>query len=531
VGAEISGVPTAAQGASGVLPPIVSSRRPDSSPGADHHTPRLLSLGTSGATGAIGALLVLLGGAQQGSVFTVKAKNAWFFGSTTRFSTGVATNTRFLGIALVYLGIALMLGAWLEVVRTVRARPGTPIRPLVGILLAWEVPVLLMAPLFSRDVYYYAAEGQLVAQGVNPYLHGPSALGGGPFLSLVDPLWRHSPAPYGPLWERLSGWVVQMSGHDVLGALSGFRLIALMGVTLLAWAVPMLARSIGRDRSVAFALAVLNPLVLLDLLGGAHNDALMLGLLVAACALARQRHVLAGLILCALAAEVKIPALIGAVFIGWWWAGERATWRPRLAKVTSALVCTAGLMAAISAISTLGWGWISGVSRNPGSVVSWLDPATAVGLALAHAASALGYGGHSVAFVHGARVVALGIAALISVFLLVRSRRVGDIGAIGWSLLAFAVLGPVVWPWYETWGLVFLAIVAERWTLRLLLVVSAVACFADVPSPGLLIAANPILVSLCWACLAGLIGLFVVLRRADQAVLSPVRERATRTTP
>jgi len=479
----------------------------------------------SGATGAVGALLVLLGGAQQGSPFTVKATSAWFFGNGPKASISIAATTRFLGIVLVYLGIALMLGAWYEVVRTVRARPGTPAKPLVMILVAWGVPVFLMAPMFSRDVYSYAAQGQLVTRGINPYLHGPIALGRGPFLNLVDPLWRHSPAPYGPAWERLSEWIVKLSGHDVLGSVIGFRIVALVGVILLAWAVPALARSIGRDGSVAFALGVLNPLVLLDLLGGAHNDALMLGLLVTACALARKRHILAGLTLCALAAEVKMPALIGAAFIGWWWAETEASWPRRLVKVASALLLTAGLMAAISAFSALGWGWTSGLS-NPGSVVSWLDPATAVGLALAHAASALGYAGHSVAFVHSARAVSLGIAAVISVCLLVRSRGVGGIEAIGWSLLAFVILGPVVWPWYETWGFVFLAVVAERWTLRLLLILSALACFADVPSPGLLIAATPILVAICWAGLVGLVGLFVVTRVAP--VKSPrVEARGT----
>jgi alpha-1,6-mannosyltransferase len=302
-----------------------------------------------------------------------------------------------------------------------------------------------------------------------------------------------------------------LSGHDVVGSVVGFRVIALIGVTLLAWAVPSLAHGIGRDGSVAFALAVLNPLVLLDLLGAAHNDALMVGLLVAACALARRNHVLVGLTLCALAAEVKIPALIGAAFIGWWWAGAEARWRPRLLKVVAALVLTAGLIAAISVVSGLGWGWVGGLS-NPGSVVSWLDPATAVGLAMAHIASALGYAGHSAAFVHSARLVALGIAAVLSAYLLVRSPRFGDIEAIGWSLLAFVVLGPVVWPWYETWGFVFLAVVAEKWTLRLLLVLSAVACFADVPSPGLLVDADPILVAVCWTCLAGIIGFLVITR-------------------
>ncbi|MGA2037014.1 MAG: polyprenol phosphomannose-dependent alpha 1,6 mannosyltransferase MptB, partial [Acidimicrobiales bacterium] len=371
--------------------------------------------------------------------------------------------------------------------------------------------VCLMAPLFSRDIYSYAAQGEMVTQGINPYVHGPSALGGSPYLSLVDPLWRHSPAPYGPAWERLSGWIVQLSNHDVLTAIVGFRVVALIGVTLLAWGVPVLARSIGRDASGAFALAVLNPLVLLDLLGGSHNDALMLGLLVAGCALARRRKILAGLLLCALAAEVKIPALVGAAFIGWWWAGAGSSWRQRLVRVTSALLSTAGLMVTIGAICGLGWRWVDGLS-NPGAVVSWLDPSTAVGLLLAHVAGFLGYARHQTAFVQSARAVALGIATVLSIRLLVRSERVGELQAIGWSLLAFVILGPVVWPWYETWGFVFLAVVAEGWILPLVLVLSSVACFANVPKPGLLIAANPILVSISWACFVGAIGLFLVTR-------------------
>ena len=62
-------------------------------------------------------------------------------------------------------------------------------------------------------------------------------------------------------------------------------------------------------------MAVLNPLVLLVLLGGAHNDALMLGLLVLGCVLAVRRHPLTGLACCALAAEVKAPALLATLFI------------------------------------------------------------------------------------------------------------------------------------------------------------------------------------------------------------------------
>ncbi len=472
---------------------------------------RGLPLGLSALAGFVGELCILAGASQPGSPFTLTGPGAWFFGNGAHVTVGVTTtNARFLAVMLVYVGIALMLGAWYEVVRSTRASTAVPLTSLAAIFVAWGIPILVMPPLFSRDVYYYAAQGEMVSRGMNPYNHGPGILGSSSFLRLVDPLWAHSVAPYGPVWERVSGWIVALSHHDVLAAVVGFRLIALLGVTIVGVAVPVLARGVGRDASVGFALAVLNPLVLLVLVGGAHNDALMLGLLVAGCAMARKGHVLAGLTMCALAAEVKIPALIGIAFIGWWWAGEGARWPRRTARLAAAAGFGVGVMAGISALSSLGWRWIS-ILSTPGSVVSWLDPATGVGLALAHVASALGLGGHAMTFVDGARAVMLGLAAVIAVVLLVRSHE-GDPGPIGWSLLIFVALGPAAWPWYDTWGLVFLAAVAEGWLLGLVFVLSAVACVVDVPRPRVLISGDPVLITITWTAFALALCLYVLTR-------------------
>jgi alpha-1,6-mannosyltransferase len=404
-----------------------------------------------------------------------------------------------------------MLGSWLEIVRTLRRHPDTALVRVLSIIALWTVPVLFMPPLFSRDVYSYAAQGEMVSRGVSPYLHGPTVLGPNRFLSLVDPLWKNARAPYGPGWERLSGAVVHLARHDVLAAIVGFRAVALCGVVLMAWGIPVLARSVGRDQSVALALAVLNPLVLLVLLGGAHNDALMLGLLVAGCALARRHYALLGVVLCVLAAEVKIPALIGAAFIGWWWSDGATAWRQRIPRVALALFVAVGLLVGISAVSGLGWHWLNGLS-SPGVVVSWLDPATAVGLTLGHIATLFGLGHHSGALVQACRALALGLAAVISGALIARSDRVGAIRALGLSLLVFVVLGPVVWPWYEAWGIVFLAVVAEGWTLRIILGLSVVACFADVPGLRLLGANDPVLTIAGWACLIVVVIAFAVAR-------------------
>jgi alpha-1,6-mannosyltransferase len=473
---------------------------------------RPVGLRVAGAGGCVGALSVLLGSAQTGSPFVLKLSGAWFFGTqAARASPTVGRNDTFLGIMLVYVGVAIMVAAWLEIVRTLRRHPDTALGKVVTITVLWTIPVLIMPPLFSRDVYSYAAQGEMVSRGVSPYLHGPNALGPNRFLTLVDPLWKNARAPYGPGWERLSGAIVHLAHRDVLASIVGFRAVALGGVALIAWGIPVLARSVGRDPAVAFALAVLNPLVLLVLLGGAHNDALMLGLLVAGCALARRNHALVGVALCVLAAEVKIPALIGAAFIGWWWSDGATAWRQRIPRLAVALLFAFGLLACISAVAGLGWRWLSGLS-SPGVVVSWLDPATAVGLTLGHLSNLLGFGHDSVVFVQACRVAALGLAAVVSAGLIARSPRIGAIRALGLSLLVFVVLGPVVWPWYEAWGIVFLAVVAEGWTLRIVLALSAVACFADVPDPRLLGANSPVLTIVGWTCLVIAVLVFAAVR-------------------
>ena len=462
---------------------------------------RPIPLSIAGGAGFVGAICVLIGVAQKGSPFTSKLPNAWFFG-LGHATSGAGQAGTFLGVAILYFGIVLMIGSWFEVVRTLRRNPGTPVRTVLTIIGLWTIPIAVMPPLFSRDVYSYAAQGEMVSRGINPYVNGPTALGYNSYLRLVDPIWRNSHAPYGPAWERLAGVIVQLARHDVVASIVGFRLVALIGIGLIAWGVPILARSVGRDPATALALAVLNPLVLLVLLGGAHNDALMLGLLVAGCAAARRHHILVALVLCALAAEVKVPALVGVLFIGWWWSNAAETEQQRTARIVGAVLTVLGLMAVIGLLSGLGWRWLAGLT-DPGVVVSWGDPVTAIGLGLSHASRALGFGAHATTFVQTVRAVGLVVAAVIAVGLMTRWRT-RPIQALGWSFLAFVLLGPIVWPWYETWGFVFLAVIAEGWTLRMLLALSAIACFADLPGSRYFEAVTaPALTVLCWMVLAG----------------------------
>ena len=355
----------------------------------------------------------------------------------------------------------------------------------------------------------------MMSRGINPYLFGPGMIGVNAFSGLVDKLWANVTSPYGPLFLWIAGVNATVVRHNELLAVVGFRLLAFIGVLLIAFFVPRLARSYGRDPSVAFVLAVLNPLVLLHLVAGAHNDALMIGCLVAGLSLAREGRPVLGVLLCTIGATVKIPAFIGVVYIGWGWLGDEAPWRARLKPAIWATLLAAALMTAVSQMVGLGWGWVSALG-NPGTVRSWLDPPTAVGLWAAKLVSVIGLGNHQDLLLKGARSLGLLIAAAIGVRLLWQAKGAETMRAMGLTLLAVVFLGPSVQPWYLAWCVVVLATIAEHRLRVLVIVLSCVSCFFGLPGARTLVVqfgeANPILIVLASIAMISLLAIPIVMR-------------------
>ena len=119
---------------------------------------------------------------------------------------------------------------------------------------------MAVAPLFSRDVFSYAAQGEMMSHHINPYTTGRAPWARGPYVSGVDSLWLNTPAPYGPLFLLLAGWSATLSLHHALITVLLLRVQSVAGVALIAYCIPKLARSFGKDPGPAFVLAVLNPL-------------------------------------------------------------------------------------------------------------------------------------------------------------------------------------------------------------------------------------------------------------------------------
>jgi hypothetical protein len=335
-------------------------------------------------------------------------------------------------------------------------------------------------------VYSYAAQGDMVTHGITPYQYGPSTLGAGPYVTNVDPLLGNAPAPYGPLFLRVDGLLVTLTGHNPLATVVGLRLLALVGVVLMAVFIPKLAEACGRDPATAFTLAVLNPITLLHLLGGAHNDALMLGLLVAGVALAKRGRPVLGIVVCTLAVGIKVPAAVGILYIGWDWLGTDVPWRERVRPLLTACLIAGGVMAVLANVTGMGWGWVTSLG-TPDAVRSMIAPTTFLGTWGGHLFHALGVGPSPHAILSLARGLGLAAAAAAGALLFLRSRRIGTVQALALTLLAIVVLGPVVQPWYVAWGLILLAPVAAGRAWGVLIGLSIGVSFLELPGARLLL--------------------------------------------
>ncbi|MEU3342606.1 polyprenol phosphomannose-dependent alpha 1,6 mannosyltransferase MptB [Streptomyces sp. NPDC006668] len=414
-----------------------------------------------------------------------------------------------LGLVGVYFGVVILIAAWVLLGRLVRgAEPPSP-RSLLLVLATWSAPLLIAPPLFSRDVYSYLAQGAMVDAHIDVYANGPAQLGG-PLADQVAPLWQHTGAPYGPVFLAVASHLSDLTRGQLPAGLVGMRLVALLGVALMAAALPRLARHSGADPAAALWLGALNPLVLLHLVAGAHNDAIMLGLLGVGLVAALGRWPVLGAVLVTLAALVKAPAALGlaAVVV----LQVRAGRHPARAVLTTG-VATAATTVAATAVAGTGYGWIGAldtpVSAHNWALTSLLGRAT--GALLEHLGSDLAPLALPAWHVLGLAVTALVIAAI---WWRLRPRPVY---ALGLSLATVAAFGPAIRPWYALWGLFLIAAAAPTTSMRhRVAAVTGVLALATLPSGG------PVDTGQLVLAVSGGVLAVVVLWQAQQAAQAPV---------
>jgi alpha-1,6-mannosyltransferase len=337
------------------------------------------------------------------------------------------------------VGVALLGLAWVLLWRGAGSGPLLPGRRLWWVVAAWTAPLLFAAPLASQDVWHYGAEGQMVLDGYGAY-RPASVLGHSVWTLAVDNKWATRPPLYGPGALDLSAFFVKLSGGRPWVAAECWRLTAVIGLVLCAWGVTRIVSRHGANPTRATLAAAANPALLIIVVGGIHNDALMLGLIVAGIALVLGGRRGWGVVLCAVGASVKPNALLALGALAWWMGGGR-----RLPARAKDILATTTALVGVLVVSGLGvgggFGWFTALVSY-----RWVPGPWSLG------SRAFGAGsGWPVAAIE---MTGVAVAVLL---VLVGRRDRRWLVSLGWAFAALAITTPTPEPWYLAWAVALLA--------------------------------------------------------------------------
>ena len=434
---------------------------------------RLLDFITSRAgrpalLGCLGAAMITAGGLGAGSTRLHDPLLETLHLSWLRFGHGLV-----LSSIILWVGVALMLSAWIWLGRYVidGVRTRGAIKPIddyqmVATTGFWLAPLLLSVPVFSRDTYSYLAQGALLRDGFDPYVVGPVD-NPNDLLDDVSPIWTTTTAPYGPAFILVARFVTMLVGDNVVAGTMVLRLCMLPGLALLIWAAPRIARHIGASGPAALWICVLNPLVIIHLMGGVHNEMLMVGLMMAGIALTMERHPVSGIAVVAVGVAVKATAGLALPFLVWVWVRQLRERRQyshvtafAVAAVSSVLIFVA-VFAVLSAAAGVGLGWLTALAGSV-KIINWLTLPTAA----ANLINVIGGLFGTVQFyavLEITRLVGIVIIVVALPLLWWRFRHDDREALIGIAAVMIVVVlfVPAALPWYYTWPLAVMSALTQ----------------------------------------------------------------------
>ena len=349
----------------------------------------------------------------------------------------------------VYALIAAFLTMFASYALATRAAEQLRARTVLIAIGAFHAIVLLAPPLFSSDVFSYAAYGRMGAlYETNPYLHGPSAIPLAGLHPLIGAQWLATPSAYGPLFTALSYLLVPF---DIAANVTAYKLVAAASSLILIALVWRAASLRGLSPVRAAVLVGLNPVIVLYGVGGGHNDLMMLAILAAGLYVLLQERERRGGALIVTATAVKLTAgLLLPFALAGRCRGEGAA-RMRLAFGAA----LGGLAVAALAFAFFGTAplqlpaTLQGIQAEGGahSIVGFL--AAAVGIEPIPRALSVG----------------LTLVFLAVVAVLLRKVWLGEMDWIvgaGWATVALLVTTGFLVPWYVAWLLPLAALTSDR---------------------------------------------------------------------
>jgi alpha-1,6-mannosyltransferase len=348
-------------------------------------------------------------------------------------------------------------------------------RAVWGAILVLLAAFAVAPVLLSHDVYSYVDYARLgVRHGLDPYAHPPLAAPADPAFAHVT--WTETESAYGPLFTLATYPLAWLPVGVAVAVLKAAAALSVLGIAVL---VSRMAAWRGADPLRAAAFVALNPLVLVHVVGGAHNDALtMLLATLAVAAILSARELSGGAALLAAIATKSSAAFLAPFALLGSVRNSAPTgrkpvhvsgFRPVGRLLLGALV--AAVAVGVLAWLVFAWDWLHGfeLAGNNQHKTSYLS----IPKLLARAS------GLSPSVTRPAAAILF--AALVA-YLLVWTWRGGDwVRAAAWT--AFALLLATSWllPWYLLWPLPLVAISRDRPLQLLTLGLTAYQLGARIP--------------------------------------------------
>lgn len=362
----------------------------------------------------------------------------------------------FTGVLFTFILLLVAAGCWLLTAQAAH-RGRLTLRVAAAGALALPVLALVAPAMISEDTASYWAYGRISAiYDGNPFVESPLSHSTDPSFIRVAEVWQDMPSTYGPGFIWVASGVALVSGTSFAMAIFLFKLVAVLATMAVSLLILAFTRNLSpQERALRLVLWGWNPLVVLYLAGGGHNDAMVaVGLAIAALGVMGERHSLAfgGILFAALMKPIAIIA--APIYAVWLWVrGER-----RDAAVIGGLATLGGLV--------LGYApyWDGGKAIQPLRRIAWrIEDALPAGWLTQWTSHLIGNGGASFL----ARTSSMAALVIGGLWILRHLRQLGALEAIALGFAAVLLSSTYAQPWYLVWVLAPLCFAGrsalERW--------------------------------------------------------------------
>ncbi|MFA6392169.1 MAG: hypothetical protein WCW66_05515 [Patescibacteria group bacterium] len=184
--------------------------------------------------------------------------------------------------------------------------------------ILFSITFIIAPPIGSADVYNYAYRARVkTVYEQNPYLVATENYPDDLFYNFSPKEWNFMTMQYGPLWASVSIGFSKIAGDNFFWNIFLYKLLALLSFFGSAYLINRILKITNPGKSLQGALLYLwNPLILFETINNAHNDILMIFIVLLAVYLVLKKKYIPSLLVLLLSVLLKyITILLVPVFL------------------------------------------------------------------------------------------------------------------------------------------------------------------------------------------------------------------------